>query len=350
LDDWKPGLEHRQAIIDIGFGSFSAVAGAVLRERGHDEFARVVAKLVGDHQHTFFLQGLTKLGLDSEESDVIKSARYHYYSNTVGGINMGFGEDDQGRGWIFYPTPWYWFDSPYSPSAGAAVVRSEAVTSFYRPWHGNNGKSLGNPRLGFMFTHQVARGDPYDAGYFYEADRPLGPDETLQTNWGETPPPIQRPPFDPSWTPERMAKAVSKYHVAYVGNMFHQLLQAVPLADAAALVEHGYRVYLFQYRSKLARYLDVDLSERFSIARLLARFQKLFREEITMTATSDGVVVSQQGSYLQQFAASPIPVEIEQALTAAWAALASYANPGVTMRQTASVARGGGRLEWTFSA
>jgi hypothetical protein len=350
VDNWQPRKEiHRQAVIDIGFGTFSAIAAAVLRDYSHDRFGEIIAKLVGEHQNTYFLQGLTKLGLDSEESDAIKSAKYHYFSNTIGGINMGYGEDAQGRGWIFYPTPWYWFDSPYSPSVGAAVVRSEDVTGFYRPWHGNNGKSLGNPRLGFMFTHQVARGDPYDAGYFYEADQPLGPGETLKTSWGETPPPIQRPPLDPkTWTEERLTKAISKYHVGYVGNVLHQLLNAIGTKEAAAVIEHGLRVYLFQYRGKLAGYFDVDLGALFSVATLLARYQQLFREDITTTASEDRVTVTQQGSYLQHFTATPIPREVERAISDAWAALARYQNPGIEMRQAASVAAGDGRMEWVF--
>jgi hypothetical protein len=349
MDVWKPGPQHRQAIIDIGFSTFSAIAAAILRKYDHERFGEIITRLVGQHHHTYFVEGLRKLGLDSEESDAIKSAKYHYYSNSIGGINMGYGEDDKGRGWIFYPTPWYWFDSPYSPSVGAAVVRSEVVTEFYRPWHGQNGPTLGNPRLGFMFTHQVARGDPYDAGYFYESDQPLGPGDTLKTSWGETPPAIQRPPLDPAiWTEQRLFKAVSKYHVGYIGNVLHQLLRALGTAESAEIVEHGYRVFLFQYRGKLARYLDVDLEAPFSVATLLARFQELFREQVDVRTEGETAVVTQQGSYLQAFSETPIPAELERAISDSWAALTRLANPGLTMRQTASVAAGDGRMEWTF--
>lgn len=350
-DSWTPRPEAQlQAICDLGFSLFSAIAGSVLRAYDHEKLGVFLVEMFRSHHGQFFLDGLKKLGLDAETSDAVRSAKYHYFSNVIGGIDMGYAEESPRKAWVFYNTPFCYFDSPFSPSVGAAFMRPEGYAQVFRAWHGNNGRSLGNPRLAFVFTHMVFRGDPYDAGYFREFDHDLEPEGTYQENWGETPPPMTTLALDGgSWTAERRLKAACNYHAGYIADSLHHLVGQFGAAAAAEMVEHAYRIFLFQGRTRLATYLDVELGDELAAALLLKRFQQLFREEVRLEAAEGGVTVRQEGSYLRKFSAEPLPLEIEAAITAAWDAFTRFVTPGCSVRQTASLAGGDGRLEWVFA-
>jgi hypothetical protein len=350
LDNWSPAPEtHIDAIADLGFSLFSAIASSTLRSRGHDELGDLLVSMFRSHHGNYFVEGVRKLGLDAEESDAIRAAKYHYFSNVIGGIDMGYAEESPRKAWVFYKTPFCYFDSPYWPSVSAAFMRPEGYAEVFRAWHGNNGASLGNPRLAFVFTHMLFRGDAYDAGYFVEADEPLPPGQSYQQHWGEEPPLMRTLPFDDAWTRERRVKAAFKYHAGYIADSMKHLVAAVGVIEADAIIEHAYRVFLFQTRERLAGYLDVDLGEINAAAKLLQRFQALYREEADLVTEADSVVVRQQGSYLGRFLDAPLAPEIEGAVTSAWDALARFLEPGTRIRQTASLARGDGRAEWRFT-
>jgi hypothetical protein len=120
------------------------------------------------------------------------------------------------------------------------------------------------------------------------------------------------------------------------------------VTEAAAIVEHAYRVFLFQVRGRMAGYLGVDLSALGAAATLLERFQSLYRESVDRVGEAGTTVVRQDGSYLGRFLDAPLAPEIEGAVTAAWDALARFLEPGIRVRQTATLARGDGRAEWRF--
>jgi hypothetical protein len=351
LDNWTLNPETRlRATSDIGFSIFSALLSATLRHSDHEQVGDLLVSIFRSHHGDYFVDGLRKLGLDSEESDAIKSAKYHYFSNVIGGIDMGYAQESNRKAWVFYKTPFCYFDSPQWPSASAAFMRPEGYAAVFRAWHGNNGRSLGNPRLAFHFTHMLFRGDPYDAGYFEEHHEALSPDQTYQEHWGETPPPMTTLEFGPAWTLERRLKAVSNYHAGYVGDSVQHLVSAFGVADAAAIVEHAYRVFLLQARQRIAGYLGVSLEDPRAPALMLARFLQLFREEVDVASEGSETRITQAGSYAARFVTKPLPAEVEAAITSAWAGLAEYLSPGNALRQTATLAQGEARSEWVFTA
>lgn len=333
MDNWTPRPEiQMQATCDLGFSLFTAILASTLRSSDHDSVGRLIVGMFGSHHDSYFLDGLRKLGLDSEESDVIKSAKYHYYSNVLGGIDMGYAEESRSKAWVFYKTPFCYFDSPFWPSATAAFMRYEGYAEVFRAWHGNNGKSLGNRRVGFVFTHMLFRGDPYDAGYFIEGEEDLPPGESYRTNWGEEPPPMTTIELDPAaWTGDRRIKAACNYHVGYVADTVKHLVNMFGPGEAAAIYEHAFRVFLLQARERIASYLDVDLAAAGATAVMLKRYQQLFREATEIEKVSGGTLVRQIGSYAGRYMPDGVPAEIDGAIAASWGMLAGYLEPGTTV-------------------
>ena len=91
-----------------------------------------------------------------------------------------------------------------------------------RGWHGHNGVSLGNPRLGFVATSQTTDGQPGLVGYYIEEDHDLDPDDRVRFRPGERPPgpaadlPLPRDPV-------RLAKVERNYAMNYI----HTILPAM---------------------------------------------------------------------------------------------------------------------------
>jgi hypothetical protein len=260
---------------------------------------------------------------------------------------MGYAEESRRKAWVFYKTPFCYFDSPAWPSASAAFMRPEGYAEVFRAWHGNNGRSLGNPRLAFVFTHMLFRGDPYDAGYFVEDDQDLAPGDTYRTNWGEDPPPMHTLALDPAdWNAERRYKAAVNYHYGYIGDAVQHLVAAFGLEAAAEVVEHAYRVFLLQTRERLAGYLDVSLDDPQAPAVLLARYNRLFREEVVLEGDGDGLAVRRSGSQLNRYLAQPLPAQVDTAVDAAWESFARFLSPAFSLR--AEGRAGGGDASWAF--
>ena len=129
-----------------------------------------------------FLPGLKKLGLDGLP-DAVACAQYHYFSNALGGVKTEYAAETDRKAWVRYPPPrWIW-----QGTAICAVPR-KVNEAMLHGWHGHNGVSLGNPRLGFVCTGQTVDGDAGLEGYYCEYDRDLAPDERVRFAPEETPP------------------------------------------------------------------------------------------------------------------------------------------------------------------
>ncbi len=179
-----------------------------------------------------FLPGLKKLGLDSLPH-AVACAQYHYFSNALGGVKTEYMPESDRKAWVRYPPPrWIW--------QGAAIcgVPRAVNEAMLHGWHGHNGVSLGNPRLGFVCTGQTVNGDPGLEGYYCEYDREIAPEERVRFVDDE-----QAPPFDPalaptldsaSWPAERLAKVERSYAMEYVRCLLPSALEVLGEADAAA--------------------------------------------------------------------------------------------------------------------
>ena len=161
-----------------------------------------------------FLPGLQKLGL-SNESHAVAAAKYHYFSNQLGGVKVEYLEESSKKAWVRYPPPrWIW--------EGTAIcgIPSNVNRAMLRGWHAHNGVSLDNPRLGFVCTKTTADGQPGLEGYYIEEDYELDEKNKLRFSSTESCPRIDvndMPTLDAHhWPPERKAKAACNYSLEYL--------------------------------------------------------------------------------------------------------------------------------------
>jgi hypothetical protein len=217
-----------------------------IRRVGMRLFDEITANLLRSHQERYFLDGLKKLKLDEDPSDAIRCARYHALSNAPGGLNTSYGIESNDKAWVFYNLPYLrdrW-------TGTSSFIYEDYYAANMAGWHSNNGLLLGNLGLGFVITHLVSRGDPYDAGYFLDSHRTLDVSERIRVRFGEEPladMEICRPQFDPiEWPPVRKAKVQRRHMVDYASaGLFANQLKLGPVLTAE-ITELTLRAILFQ--------------------------------------------------------------------------------------------------------
>lgn len=201
---------------------------------GQSTAAELVYRVFSKQRQQRFLPGLVKLGLD-RLPHAVACAQYHYLSNHVGGVSVEYMYESDRKAWVRYPAPrWVW--------AGTALcaIPSQVSLAMLRGWHAQNGVSLNNPRLGFVYTKQTADGDSSLEGYYYEYDEPLTAEQRLRHAPHE-----QGPDFDiklaptltsTQWPPQRLAKANRNYAMEYVRTL-------LPLAVELLGPQHATEVF-----------------------------------------------------------------------------------------------------------
>ena len=155
-------------------------------------------------------------------------------------------------------------------------------------WHGHNGVTLGNPRLGFVCTGQTVDGHPGLEGYYVEHDRDLAPDERVRFAPGEVMPdadPARAPRLDPaSWPAERLELVVSRYAMEYVRTSLPVLLELLGPADTRRVLGHAARLIGMQYHDETARLLGIADSGPAGFARYLAALAAAQGEEVEVSS------------------------------------------------------------------
>lgn len=275
---------------ELWLALYGAITLAQVRDHGQAATAALEAELFRRHQARHFRPGLEKLGLLDEPSDAVRCAKYHYLSNHLGGLDMEYAEETPGKVWVRYRAPAWTFDGPDRPAGGLAAIAPEVGEAPMRGWHANNGRVLGNPRLRFVMTQVQAAGDPWDAGYFEEADTDLAEGETFVRRPGEWGPPFdpaRAPKLDPAvWPAARQAGARRNYAFEFTANKIGLLVEHLGTAAAVPVVRHGFAVTLVQRYRWLADHLAVtDPATAPGAAELIAATARLAGDEVTVTAT-----------------------------------------------------------------
>jgi hypothetical protein len=239
---------------------------ALIVDQGEDRAADALFGLFRRQHLDKFLPGLDKLGL-RDLPDAVACAQYHYLSNHVGGVGVVFVPESDTKAWVRYTPPRWIFDG-----TALAAVPTRVARAMLHGWHGHNGVSLGNPRLGFVCTGQTMDGSPGLEGYYIEEDRDLAPEERVRFRFGEQCPPVDRQalPVLPAdmWPADRLAKAARNYSMDYVRNLTAVLTEQLGPLDAGSLLYRTGRRIGMQYASAIASRLDAGSAE--TLARLLA--------------------------------------------------------------------------------
>jgi hypothetical protein len=252
-----------------------------------------------------FLPGLKKLGLDALPH-AVACAQYHYFSNALGGVKTEYFAESDTKAWVCYPPPrWIW-----QGTAICAVPR-EVNEAMLHGWHGHNGVSLGNPRLGFVCTGQTVEGDAGLEGYYFDYGREIAPDERVRFT-DEKPPrydAISMPKLDNvDWPEERLHKVERSYAMEYVRSLLPTMQALFGVEEAAALVGRTARLIGLQFYEETFR----SLGEK-NFARYLAAIASAQGEDVEI---GNGDVV-QRGWRLMQ----GVPLTERVAAFRSWNAL-----------------------------
>ncbi len=256
-----------------------------------------------------FLPGLKKLGLDGLPH-AMACAQYHYFSNALGGVKTEYMPETDRKAWVRYPPPrWIW------QGAAICAVPRAVNEAMLHGWHGHNGVSLGNPRLGFVCTGQTVNGDPGLEGYYCEYDHDLAPDERVRFVQDESAPrfdPARAPKLESaSWPAERLLKVERSYAMEYVRSMLPSMVDVFGVAEAQALVGRAARLIGLQYYDEMASLLGIGGNGAGDFAALLAGMAAAQGEDVAR----DGDSVVQSGWRLMD------NVESGEAMFGAWNAL-----------------------------
>ena len=219
---------------------------------GVEPAARVVFRTFRNQHLEAFKPGLEKLGL-TDEPDAVACAKYHVLSNSLGGVHVEWVPESETKSWVRYLPPRWIFD-------GTAVcgIPTELSRAMLRGWHGHNGVSLGNPRLGFVATSQTTDGQPGLVGYYIEEDHDLDPDDRVRFRPGERPPGPAADLPTPSWDPVRLAKVERNYAMNYIHTILPAMTEELGPGTTRAVASVVGRQIGMQFHSAVMDAVGVD--------------------------------------------------------------------------------------------
>jgi hypothetical protein len=261
----------------------------LVSQRGEDDAARFVFGHFRRQHLEKFLPGLKKLGL-SGLPDAVACAQYHYFSNALGGVKTEFMPESDAKAWVRYPPPrWIW------QGTAICAVPAKVNEAMLHGWHGHNGVSLGNPRLGFVCTGQTVLGHAGLEGYYFDYGRPIAEHERVRFAYDEPAPdfdPAAAPRLDSAdWPAERLRKVERSYAMEYVRSLVPTLRDLFGEAEACALLGRTARLIGLQFYDDLAGLLAVEAGPPETFAAALAAVAAAQGERVEL----DGVRVIQHG-------------------------------------------------------
>jgi len=305
------------------------------------------------HQHLErFLPGLEKLGL-ARLPHAVACALYHYHANALGGVLTEYVYEGDHKAWVRYPPPrWMW--------RGTAIVAipHEVSAAMLHGWHGHNGVSLGNPRLGFVCTGMTVDGQPGLEGYYLEYDRALAPDERVRFAYGEETMPrfdaAAAPRLDSAqWPAERLQRAHRRYAMQYLRTLLPTLQAVLGPADARAELGRTARLIGLQYHAELAALLgaSTNLSVGDSVsarafAHWLAAMQRAHGETVAQGETGEAACVRLTGWRLARDLRLEDPLGAFDAWNALWLGACAAHDRFLTLETRREVRDGNWDIEW----
>lgn len=306
----------------------------LVSRRGPEDARRFVFAHFRRQHLEKFLPGLKKLGLDGLP-DAVACAQYHYFSNALGGVKTEYVAESDRKAWVRYPPPrWIW-----QGTAICAVPR-EVNEAMLHGWHGHNGVSLSNPRLGFVCTGQTVEGDAGLEGYYFEYDRDIADHERVRFAPGERMPKFDSasaPKLDSAgWPEERLRKVERSYAMEYARSLLPTMQELFGPEEAATLVARTALLIGLQFFEETFAMLGAA-----SFIEYLAAMQRAQGESVAV----DGNTITQQGWRLMDGIAL---VDAELAFRS-WNALWEGALAAHDRDLTLVTTRNGDKIKWRIT-
>lgn len=274
---------------------FSALTAVTFREKGEDAVNRLWFEVLTSHQGDRYVEGLRKLGIH-HDPPAVAAAKYHYFTNTIGGLDMEYIEESDKKVWVRYRAPMWMY-------AGVAMIAMPASVrrTVFSSWHPRNGKYMGCQRLGYVGTKFSMEGDPYDEGYFLEYDHDIPESETMRYEVALRTPefdPQKAPRLDPDLWPEaRILKARPKFSSGYVQATIDSLYRSYGEFATHQLVASATRMLAVQLTPELAAKADVRGRTVADVATFHERVLTAARRDVTVTTVDNATYRIDVDSY-----------------------------------------------------
>ncbi|WP_374667076.1 hypothetical protein [Ramlibacter sp.] len=336
-DESIESLRERVALsTQFGWLVVSAVTATLYREKGEQALNDVWRSLMSAEQTIRFRDALVKLGIENDPP-AVAAAKYHYFSNSIGGLTMQIIEESPRKAWIRYMPPWGSF-----PGIAAMAVPSSVRRTILSTWHPRNGELLGCPRLRWVATKFVAEGNPYDEGYFEECDHDLAPTERMAII-----PVTRSPEFDPAtapkldpkaWPEARVLKGSHNYAADYALHSIEAVIRLFGEQTATHIVRMAMRFLAVQFTGQLARQTGCVDKTPHAVAQMTAAILRSFRNEVELARRSDAVT---ELSFRQFTPFMPIATEEMRAALFAFFEMATRVTSGrFTAQRTFDAGKG----------
>ena len=266
--------------------TFSGLGAMTYREKGEAALGRLWVLLLGQHQKGFYRQGLKKLGIGDDEPPAIAAAKYHYFTNQIGGLKMEYVEDSPKKVWIRYTAPMWTYAGVTMLALPGALRRT-----IFTGWHPHNGRMIGCRRLGWVSTKFIMEGEPYDEGYFIEYDHDLEPGEEMRYEVA-----LRTPEFDPDsapkldrrlWPDARMFKARRNWSREYVRTTVDCLHQMFGEQVTQFILRQTMRCLAIQYTHELMLDMGVAGKDARSVSHMFARLLEACGQDFELDHVSD---------------------------------------------------------------
>ncbi len=233
IDDGTSGLGSEAnawaALAELYHRYLTGLLLGMVTRLGTSPAADVVFRTFRNQHLEAFRPGLVKLGL-TNEPDAVACAKYHVLSNALGGVGVEWIPESETKSWVRYLPPRWIFD-------GTAVcgIPTELSRAMLRGWHGHNGVSLDNDRLGFVATSQTTDGQAGLVGYYIEESEPLAAEDRVRYRPGERPPGPAEPLPIPTWDQVRLAKVERNYAMNYIHTILPAMTEVLGPADTRSV-------------------------------------------------------------------------------------------------------------------
>ena len=336
-------VDDYRAVETLYHAYFTGLILTTVSRRGGADAAELVFRIFRTQHLEKFLPGLAKLGLTGLPH-AVACAQYHYLSNALGGVRVEYMYESDRKAWVRYVPPRWIY-------AGTAIcgVPSEVSRAMLRGWHGHNGVSLGNPRLGFVCTKQTMDGQPGLEGYYLEYDREIAPDERVRFAPGE-----EGPDFDPAkapraegadWPEERLRKVSRNFAMDFVRTALPVLSETFGPAEARHLGGITGTLIGMQYHAEVAELLGITGDSAEAFAELLARLGRAQDDVVEVTRDGGEVVVRQRSWRLMRGVDAPASAVFD-AWNALWEGALAVHNRRLLLDVRQRLDRGDPCFEW----
>lgn len=265
--------------------TFAALTAVTFREHGEQAANDLWFRVLTSEQRDRYHEGLLRLGIGNDPP-AVAAAKYHYFTNMIGGLEMQYVRESDTKVWIRYLAPMWTY-----PGIAIMAMPASVRRTIFGAWHPRNGRYMGCPRLGYVATKFSMDGDPYDEGYFMEYDHDITEEQSYRIEVVLHTPEFHAasaPVLDPALWPEaRILKARPKFSSGYVRATVDALYASVGEFKTHQIVRTTMRLLAIQTAPDLAAQAGLQARTVTDIARFQHTLLTSMRRDADLESLGD---------------------------------------------------------------